>query len=253
MRGSHDNYLGNFAIYLVSAWCSENEIMLGQIKTNCKSNEIKAVQDLLEIIDVGESVVTLDAMGCQKLTAQRIIDNDANYILSAKLNQEKLFNSISSSFALLKPSSKYITIEKDHGRIETRVCEVIDNLRWVTNTEDWASLRSIIKIESCRKINGVKTTETRYYISSLAENAEYFNKSIRPHWHIENKFHWVLDVQFHEDKIRKRKDHSAENFAIIRRLALQKIKKMPLRRLAVNSRRHYAGWDNEYLLKLITI
>ena len=110
-----------------------------------------------------------------------------------------------------------------------------------------------IKIESSREIQGEVTNETRYYISSLAKDAAYFNLAIRQHWHIENKFHWALDVQFDEDKRRKRKDNSAENFAIIRRVALQKVSKAPLRRLGIKGRRHYAGWDNEYLMKLILI
>ena len=253
VRGSHDKFLGKFAIHLVSAWCNENSMMLGQIKTDCKSNEIKAAQELLELIDIKGSIVTLDAMGCQKKTVQEIVEKEADYILSVKLNQEKLYHSVSSSFSLVKPSSINKTIEKDHGRIETRVCEVINNLRWVENPFDWTSFKTIIKIESSREIQGEVTTETRYNICSLAKDAAYFNQAIRQHWHIENKFHWALDVQFDEDKRRKRKDNSAENFAIIRRVALQKVSKAPLRRLGIKGRRHYAGWDNEYLMKLILI
>lgn len=253
LRGSQDEKNGRYAIHLVSAWCGANEMLLGQVKTAAKCNEIKAVVELLDLIDIKGSVITIDAMGCQKEIARNIITKEAHYILAVKQNQATLYQEIAGAFAHQKPQHQTVKTEGDHGRIEQRSCSVIRKLRWIGEKEKWDGLQSIVKIETVRenKNNGEKSAETRYYISSLQQDAPYFNQAIRAHWGIENNFHWVLDVQFREDESRKRKDNSAENFAIIRRIALNKIKQAKLRRLGVNNKRLIAGWDHDFLLKIV--
>lgn len=190
-------------------------------------------------------------MGCQKEIAAAIIHQRADYILAVKQNQQTLYNQIAGLFAHKKPLHHRVDIEGDHGRIEHRTCSVIQQLNWIGEKEKWEGLQSIIKIEATREINGKQSTETRYYISSLPQDAAYFNQTIRQHWRIENSFHWVLDVQLREDESRKRKGHSAENFAIIRRIAVNLIKQKKLRRFGVHYKRLIAGWDNDFLLSLI--
>ncbi len=251
LRGSQDEKSGRYAIHMVSAWCQANEMVLGQVKTAAKVNEIKAIGELLDLLDIKSSVITIDAMGCQKQIAQSIKSKEADYILAVKQNQQTLYEQIGGAFAHQKPQYQSSKTEGDHGRIEQRSCSVINQLRWIDEKQKWEDLKSIIKIETLRENSGQQTTETRYYISSLLQNADYFNDAIRKHWGIENSFHWVLDVQFREDESRKRKDNSAENFAIIRRIALNKLKQIKLRRLGVNNKRLIAGWDDEFLLKIL--
>lgn len=251
LRGSQDTVNGKYAIHLVSAWSSANSMVLAQIKTEGKCNEIKATQELLSLLDITNSVVTIDAMGCQRATAQHIVDGQADYILAVKQNQSNLYQSIEDSFNRQVPTHVVKDINKDHGRIETRICSIITDLRWIDQRADWMKLNTIIKIESTRAVGEKTSTETRYYISSLNKDAAYFNQSIRQHWHIENSLHWVMDVQFREDEARKRKDNAAENFAIIRRIALNKLKNIELRRLGIHNKRLVAAWDNKFLLKII--
>ena len=252
VRGSQDDKNGNYAIHLVSAWCTSNSLMLGQIKTTSKSNEIKAVQQLLDLIDVEGGIITIDAMGCQKDIAAKIKSRGADYILAVKQNQETLYNEIGGAFAHKKADDIFISkYENDHGRIEQRTCSVITRLSWIKEKDKWIGLSSIIKLEASREVDGRTSTETRYYISSVEQDAKKFNDNIRQHWGIENSLHWTLDVQFREDESRKRKGQSAENFAIVRRIALMLLKKKQLRRLGINNKRLVAGWDNDFLLSLV--
>jgi predicted transposase YbfD/YdcC len=252
VRGSQDDKNGNYAIHLVSAWCTSNSLMLGQIKTASKCNEIKAVQQLLDLIDVEGGIITIDAMGCQKDIAAKIKSRGADYILAVKQNQETLYNEIGGAFAHKKADDIFISkYENDHGRIEQRTCSVITRLSWIKEKDKWIGLSSIIKLEASREVDGRTSTETRYYISSVEQDAKKFNDNIRQHWGIENSLHWTLDVQFREDESRKRKGQSAENFAIVRRIALMLLKKKQLRRLGINNKRLVAGWDNDFLLSLV--
>lgn len=252
VRGSQDNKHGKYAIHLVSAWCSANSLMLGQIKTEMKSNEITAIPDLLDLIDVGGGIITIDAMGCQKDIAEKIIGKKADYILAVKQNQETLYKEITGVFAHKKAEYEYTSkVEGDHGRIEQRRCSVITKLSWIGQSNKWVGMQSVIKVETTREHNGKTTSDARYYISSIIQDAEKFSQNIRQHWGIENNLHWTLDVQFREDESRKRKGQSSENFSIIRRIALLLLKKKPLRRLGVNNKRLIAGWDNDFLLSLI--
>jgi predicted transposase YbfD/YdcC len=251
VRGSRDEANGKYAIHVVSAWCNENNLVLGQLKTAVKCNEIEAVMQLLELIDIQGAIITADAMSCQKKIVEKIISKQADYLLAVKDNQKELHEQIKQCFALQKPQDIHTTITKDHGRIETRTCEMITEFKWLDNRSQWSGLRAIIRVSRKREIKNVVTEQTAHYITSVKQNALYFNQAVRTHWGIENTLHWVLDVQFHEDADRKRKDHAAANFSIIRKLALDLVRRVPIRRLGVNNRRLLAGWDNEYLTKIL--
>lgn len=251
VRGSRDEGSGRYPIHLVSAWCSANEMTLGQVRTESKCNEIKAVEQLLNLLDIEGSIITLDAMGCQREIAKQITEKKADYILAVKLNQEKLYQEIAGLFTHQKVTSYNGDTTGDHGRIEQRNCSVIQQLNWLTQKDKWAEIKSIIRIEAIREVNGKITSETRYYISSLKHDAKWFNQTVRQHWQIENSYHWVLDVQFREDESRKRKNKSAENFSIIRRIALNLLKQKKLRRLGIHNKRLIAGWDHDFLLSLV--
>ena len=251
LRGSRDEGNGRYAIHLVSAWCGANSISLGQIKTQGKSNEINAVKELLTLLDISGSVITIDAMGCQRDIAEQIVENGADYILAVKDNQKKLKEEIMDMFEFSGALQRTTQTEKDHGRIETRTCSIIKDLGQLQGAQNWRGLKTIIKIESKRVLKNKTTSETRYYISSIDNNAEYFNHTVRSHWGIENSYHWVLDVQMGEDADRKRKNNSAENFAIIRRVALAMLQNKQLRRLGVKNKQLVAGWDHAFLLSLL--
>jgi predicted transposase YbfD/YdcC len=225
---------------------TKNRLVLGQVETSGKSNEIVAIKELLTLLDIQGAVITADAMSCQKDIADQICNKEADYILAIKDNQKNLKESIEYKFKTQSKKLHRQTLEKDHVRVETRICEVINELSEIENKESWTNLKSVIKIISIREIKGATTKE-----SSLNRSAEYFNTGILNHWALENNLHWILDVQFDEDKSRKRKDNDAENFAIVRRFALTKITQTPLKRFGVNNRRLIAGLDVEYLKQVL--
>lgn len=253
LRGSQDKKNGKSAIHMVSAWANTNRLVLGQIKTEEKSNEITAIPKLLEILDIAGSIITIDAMGCQKEIVKKIQSQNADYIIGLKGNQGYLKEQVENLFTQSRVDDVSEQTEKDHGRIETRKCSVISNLEWIDDKESWAGLQSIVKVEAQREVNNKVTTEVRYYISSLNEKASFMQIGIRSHWGIENSQHWVLDVAFREDENRKRKDNAAENFAIVRRIALNLLKKDSSTRMGLQNRRLMAAWSNEYLLKILKI
>jgi predicted transposase YbfD/YdcC len=221
IRGNASN-LSDSKIHIISAFCARNEISLGQIKVNEKSNEITAIPDLLDLIAVKGCIVTIDAMGCQKKIAEKIIEKKADYILMVKDNQANLKEQIEKVFGIQKP--EMIDVEEDlgHGRIEKRTCEVITKLDFLDDKEDWESLHSIIKITSERtnKKTSVYSCETRFYISSISENAKLINNSIRSHWAIENNLHWTLDVVMKEDGQLNYIGNAPENMNIMRKTAM---------------------------------
>jgi predicted transposase YbfD/YdcC len=253
LRGSKDNYHKQSAIHIVNAWANSNELILGQLKTDKKSNEITAIPILLSLLDIKDSIITIDAMGTQKKIAETIINQEADYILALKGNQGYLSENVKQQFKIQKIASTNETIEKNRGRIETRKCEVINNLEYMNDILGWKGLKSIVKITAIREINGKKTTEQRYYISSLIENAKNFNKYIRQHWRVENSLHWTLDMTFSEDYQRKRKNKAAENFSLIQKFALNLLKNEKSVKASIVSKRLMAGWDDDYLLKIIGI
>lgn len=251
VRGSKDSFHGSKAIHLVNAWACSNELVLGQLKVDGKSNEITAIPVLLDLLDIEGCIVTIDAMGTQREIATKIIENKADYILALKGNQGNLEEEVVSVFRVQNIEDEAIDIEKNRGRIETRTCQIIRDLKFLDKKENWEGLKSIIKITSIREIGDKKTTETRLYISSLEHSAKEINKYIRSHWAIENSLHWTLDMTFNEDRQRKRDKNAAENFAQAQKIALNLLKIDNSTKMSIKTKRLKAAWENQYLLKLL--
>lgn len=257
--------------YIVSAWAESNGLVLGQLKVADKSNEITAVPELLRVLELTGCIVTLDAMGCQKKIAKEIVEADADYVLALKGNQEVVHEEVKSFLdaALEEKNRKrpqgavgskeaetlktLATVEKDHGRIETRKYYQSDCLAWFADKEKWEGLASIGMVESTREINGKITLERRYYLSSLKLDVVTFARAVRGHWGVENKLHWVMDVCFREDQSRAREGHAAENLATLRRLALNLLKRDKSKKRGIRGKMLNAGWDHPYLLKLLCV
>lgn len=209
-------------LHIVSAFCAKNELCLGQVKVKSKSNEITAIPELLDLIAVKGCIVTIDAMGCQREIAKKIITNEADYILMAKENQAELKEQIEKVFRIQPSEMIDIKEDLDHGRIEKRTCEVITKLDFLDTKENWLGLRSIIKITSERTIKNtnIYSCETRFYISSLLGDAKLINNSIRSHWAVENNLHWCLDVIMKEDGQLNYIGNAAENMNMMKKMAL---------------------------------
>ena len=252
VRGSKDSYHEKSPIHLVNAWANQNQLVLGQYKTDKKSNEITAIPELLDILDIKGSIITIDAMGTQTKIAQKIVTGDAEYILALKDNQKELREEVESTFRVQTPDFSNETVDKGHGRFEIRKCDVINNLEFVNGKEKWAKLTSLIRINSERTIKDKTETESRYYISSLNADAACFNYYIRMHWGVENSLHWTLDMTFREDEQRKRNGKAAQNFALINKIALNLLRKDKSKG-SIKSKRLKAGWDNQFLLDILEI
>jgi predicted transposase YbfD/YdcC len=255
LRRSFDNAAGKSALHLVSAWSVENHLTLGQRAVDGKSNEITAIPELLRLLELNGAVVTIDAMGCQKEIADEIIQAGGEYILAVKENQPNLHQDILDHFIRVHENGDakcrhYRTKEKGHGRVEERdyyITPVPDTLR---NREAWRELKSIGQVVRQVERDGKITGELSLYISSLDANAQQFAKAVRGHWGIENSCHWVLDVTFEEDRSRIRKDHGPENFAMLRRLAIALIKRIPAK-TSIRRHRKKAAWDDSHLLTIL--
>jgi predicted transposase YbfD/YdcC len=260
LRRSHDHESGKAAIYMVSAWATQNEFVLGQTKVADKSNEITAIPELLQLLEISGCIVTIDAIGTQTAIAETIIDGGGEYLLSVKENQGNLFEDIQFIFNVdvahgYEHEHSYAkTVNKGHGRMETRECWATDReeyLSLVRKREHWKGLKSIVRIVSQRQIGEEVTMQTRYFISSLPADAKKILKTKRSHWKIENQLHWVLDIAFREDESRVRKDHAAENLAVLRHMALNLIKNEKTAKGGIHAKRLQAGWDNDYLLTIL--
>ena len=258
LRRSHNRRAGRAAIHMVSAFVRENGMVLGQVKTDEKSNEITAIPELLQSLNVKGCTVTIDAMGCQKAIAKQIVDQGGDYLLAVKGNQEKLYEDVMRVFAEAEAvdfkdydMDAYETSEKAHGRLETRRYWVMPSKTWLTEDKPWANLCTIGVTESERTLNGKTTSEMRYFIGSLASDAKEFANAVRGHWAIENNLHWVLDIAFREDESRVRIGNAAANFALLRHIAINALKKDKSVKIGVKGKRLKAGWDEEYLMKIL--
>src|ERR1039458_2519649 len=240
-------------VHMVSAWASANNLVLAQRRVDDKSNEITAIPKLLDALELSRTVVTIDAMGCQRAIAEKIVDKGADYILAVKENQGHLLEEIKDSFQMLAADAVAEEIDCGHGRVEQRKCSVIADLSLVDKASEWASLQGLVRIKSERfhKATGKTEREIRYYITSLSPDAVRLNRSIRQHWGIEIKLHWVLDVGFGEDLDRKRAGHAAQNFSVLNRIALNLLKQDKTSKRGVHGKRLKAGWDSDYLLHLL--
>lgn len=251
---------------IVSAWAASNALVLGQIEVPAKTNEITAVPQLLRALELAGCIVTLDAMGCQKAIAKEIQEADAEYVLALKGNQgqchEEIQRYLDDAVArhLEKaparknpvPLAYTETVEKDHGRLETRRYWQSGELDWFAGQGEWEGLRSVGVVESVRQVGtAVPTVERRYYLSSLGVDVEKFARAVRGHWAIENSLHWVLDVQCGEDRSRARAGHAAANLATLRRLALNLLNRDRTRKRGLKGKQLNASWDHSYLLRLL--
>ena len=259
LRHSYDKNSDDSPIHMVSAWATKNRLTLGQVKVKQKSNEITAIPELLKVLYLTGCVVTIDAMGCQKEIVNEIVMKGCDYIIALKKNQGGLYNRVVDLFKQNQQqgedtlSSGNCLSESNHGREETRYYQVLNNVQEEIDPQgEWQNLNSVIKFDYLRiDKKGKMTFEQLYYISSLSNNATKFAQDIREHWKVENQLHWVLDVQFNEDASRIRKDNSPENLAIVRHIALNLLNQEKTLKVGTKAKRNRAGWDNDYLLKVL--
>jgi predicted transposase YbfD/YdcC len=244
---------------MVSAWASASRLVLGQRKVDDKSNEITAIPALLSVLEIAGCIVTIDAMGCQREIATAIVERGADYVLALKGNQGGLFEDVQWLFQQAQASgfkdvahSFTQSIDKGHGRIEIRRCWTLSELDYLVQLPLWSGLQTVVRVQSERHYNGQITTEERFFISTLASQATLLLNAVRTHWSIENSLHWVLDVSFHEDACRIRRDFASQNMAMLRHLALNLLSKDSSTKRGIAARRKKAAWDHAYLIKLLT-
>jgi predicted transposase YbfD/YdcC len=257
--GSKEPLKNKKALNIVSAWAAEQSVVLGQVRCAEKSNEITAIPELLKILDLKGCIVTIDAMGCQTEIVKEIAAKEADYVIALKGNQGNLHRDIKDyldwaeriGFKEIK-SDYHQTLEKGHGRIEERRCWTTEEIGWLEDREKWKNLKSIVMVEAIREIiGGKKTVERRYFISSLEANAELALKCVRGHWAIENNLHWCLDIGFREDANQVREAKSAENLATLRHIGINLLKQEKSSKRGIEGKRKKAGWDENYLLKVL--
>jgi predicted transposase YbfD/YdcC len=245
------------AIHVVSAFATGSRLVLAQEKVDEKSNEITAIPQLLDMLDIKNQTITLDAMGCQKDIAKKIREKEADYVLALKGNQGTLNNDVrlflemeiskAKSTAL---SDTHIDITKGHGRIETRKCVVTNDIQWLTQKDEWKDLKTLIMIEETRQTGAKTTTERRFFISSMEANAQKIAHAVRSHWAVENALHWMLDVVFNEDNCRVRSGHGAQNMSLVRHFTLNMLRKAKphfKKDTSLKALRKLAGWGNSHL------
>ena len=260
-RRSYDRAGKKGAIHMVSAWATQQSLTLGQVKTDEKSNEITAIPQLLELLDLNGCIVTIDAMGCQREIAQQITEGGADYVLAVKENQGRLHEGIQDLFEGAEalgfdetPYDRAETVDKGHGRVECRECWVItepDCLDYLDPQGQWPQLRAAVRVVGHRTTEAGCASQPRYYISSLASSAAQLLAAIRSHWSIENSLHWTLDVTFREDHCRVRKDHGPENINTLRQIGHNLLKNETTLKVGIQGKRLNAGWDQDYLRKVL--
>jgi predicted transposase YbfD/YdcC len=263
LRRSQDLGCGRKALSLVSAWATANGVVLGQLKVKAKSNEIKVIPELLKLLDVSGCIVTVDALNCQTKIAAQIKAQNADYLFAVKENQGKLYEQLQDLFDGCQvekfkqvPHGHARSVDKGHGRIEIRECWTLSDpefLDYLPHRQQWVGLQTVVMLCAERRINGTRSRSIRYYISSLANDAQRILQSIRQHWGIENSLHWVLDIAFREDESRLRKGNGPENFALVRHMAHSLLKQEQSAKIGVKAKRLKAAWDRNYLLKVLSI
>jgi len=260
LRRTGDRARGVGPLHLVSAWASANGLTLGQLAVDAKSNEITAIPELLELLQLEDCIVTIDAAGCQKEIAARIVAKQADYLLAVKENQPKLYEQVTGHFAAELDKAKsdsrvrcHQQTETGHGRTETRQTLVVPAPRTLVQSGVWAGLATLVMVlrESVDHTTGKKTEEVRYFISSLPARAKRLAAAVRQHWGIENSLHWVLDVAFNEDRMRVRDRNALSNLALLNRLAVSLLRQDHAVKAGVKCKRKRAGWDEAYLLHLL--
>jgi len=258
VRRSADKKGGKAAIHMVSAFAARQRLVLGQVKVEEKSNEIVAIPRLLDMMSIEGAVVTIDAMGCQREIAKKIIDKKGDYVLALKGNQGSLREDVELFVAEQKAKgfqdttiSRDQTVDGDHGRIETRTTTVIHDVAWLQERHDWPGLKGVVMVESVREIDGKTEQENRFYITSLPLRATQLGLIVRDHWAVENSLHWVMDMIFRDDECRVRTDHAPANFTTIKHMALNLLRRAPGKD-SLRLRRKVAAWDDDFLASLIT-
>jgi predicted transposase YbfD/YdcC len=256
LRHSFDTEIGLSPIHMVSAWATSNRLVLGQLKVAEKSNEITAIPELLKMLDIAGCIVTIDAIGCQKSIAHQIIEQHGDYVLALKANQEILYTDVCTLLDQLIATGDadldyYETVDHNHGRSELRRYWTTSRLDTLRTRASWDRLQTVGVVQAERSTKGEMTTERRYYILSLPNNAKAFGNAVRSHWQIENAVHWVLDIAFREDECRIRMDHGPENFAVLRHIALNLLRQETTFQGSIKSKRHRAGWNDSYLKKVL--
>jgi predicted transposase YbfD/YdcC len=257
LRRSFNNATGMGAIHVLNAWSSSNGFCIGQMKVDGKSNEITAMPELIRLLDIRGCVVTADALNCQKDIAREVIEGSGDYVLAVKANQPSLYedirlfleDAISEGFEV--SHGHQVCNDWGHGRTETRECWSVEvkNLEWFKH-DDWAGLSSIVCLQSTRRTRDSESVERRYFIASFDDTAK-IARAIRHHWHVENKLHWILDVDFDEDACRARTDHAPENFALLRQIAHNLIRRESSRKVSIRRKINKAGWDNDFLARIV--
>lgn len=256
-RRAYQNKGAKAPIHMVSAFAARQRLVLGQVKVAEKSNEIVAIPKLLDMLAIEGAVVTIDAMGCQRDIAQKIVDKKADYILALKGNQGTLREDVEVFAAEQKANdfkdtkvTRHETVDGDHGRIETRTYTAFHDVAWLQERHDWPGLRGVVMVESTREIDDKIERETRFYITSLVLLAHALGPIIRSHWAVENSLHWVMDMTFRDDECRVRTDHAPANFTTIKHMAHNLIRKAPGKD-SLRLRRKVASWDDDFLASLI--